>query len=56
MKAIPDLKTIRNRFKFPSFRHRVKALPKLNARNYNIAAQLLQVISLKFESHVSSGS
>ena len=32
MKAMPDLKTIGNRFQFPLFRHRVKALPELNAR------------------------
>ena len=35
MKAIPDLanlKTIGNRFQFPSFRRRINALPELNAR------------------------
>ena len=37
MKAIPDLKTIGNPFKFPSFRHRVKGLLELNARKYNVA-------------------
>ena len=30
---VPDLKTIGNRFIFPSFHHRVKVLPELNARN-----------------------
>ena len=37
MKAIPDLKTIENRFKFPLFRQRLETLPELNARNENIA-------------------